>query len=162
MVSQNKSSDSQPDHAQVITPPPVIYLGAILLGWLINMILPMTISSSTWLKWIGVILILIATIIIAFSRREFIKANTSIRPDRSTTTLIRTGPYKISRNPLYISLSLFHVAISIVLNNFWVLFMAIPAIVMIVLGVITKEEKYLEKKFGQQYLDYKSSVRRWF
>ena len=162
MVNQNKLTDNKPDHAQVMIPPPVIYLGLILLGWLINKIIPLTISSTIWLKWIGVLFILIATIIIALSRREFIKVNTSIRPDKSTTAIISTGPYKISRNPLYISLTLFHVAISIVLNNLWILFMVIPAIIMIVFGVITKEEKYLENKFGQQYLDYKSSVRRWF
>ena len=162
MLNQNKSTNSQPDHAQVITQPPVIYLGSILLGWLINKVFPMTISSGTWFKWVGVIFILIAIIIIALSRREFIKVNTSIRPDKSTTAIITTGPYKVSRNPLYTSLTLFHIALGIVFNNLWILFMVIPAIIMIVLGVITKEEKYLENKFGQQYLDYKSSVRRWF
>ena len=102
-----------------------------------------------------------AVAIIALSFREFAKAKTSVRPDRGADALIRTGPFRYSRNPLYVAVSFLIVGIAVWVNSLWVLVMLIPLFFVMSRAVIAREERYLERKFGQVYVDYKQSVRRW-
>lgn len=71
------------------------------------------------------------------------------------------GPYRITRNPMYLALSLLYLGIGLMTGGIWVLGLIIPAVVTMNLGVIAREERYLERKFGPAYLSYKTSVRRW-
>ena len=84
-----------------------------------------------------------------------------MRPDRPDTALITTGPYRFTRNPLYIGLSLVQLSAACWLNNLWILLLLPLSIVVITQYAIAREERYLEKLFGQDYLDYKARVRRW-
>ncbi len=110
---------------------------------------------------LGGFLIVTATTLFALSIREFRRAGTSIRTNRPTTALIRTGPYRFSRNPLYLALTLLYLGIGIWVNSAWILGMLIPTLAVISYGVIDREERYLTEKFGEDYLRYKRSVRRW-
>jgi protein-S-isoprenylcysteine O-methyltransferase Ste14 len=91
----------------------------------------------------------------------FRKAATAVSPIRPTTRLVRNGPYRYSRNPDYIGQTLLYVGIALALNTWWPLFLLAPTLVAAHFGVIRREERYLEAKFGQEYRDYKKRTPRW-
>ena len=88
-------------------------------------------------------------------------AGTNIRPDRPALTIVRSGPYRSTRNPMYLSLCLLQLALGFVLDGWIPLLFAIPLLLILHFGVILREESYLEAKFGEQYLALKREVRRW-
>ncbi len=77
------------------------------------------------------------------------------------TAIITGGPYAYTRNPLYVALALFHGAVAIAAGNVWALLLLAPALLVVRYFVIAREERYLEAKFGEEYLRYKARVRRW-
>ena len=142
--------------------PAAIELSAVLTGLMLHALWPREIPLAAGLAWIGVPLFIgLGFTIIALSCREFARARTSIRPDRGANALIRTGPFRWSRNPLYLAVSLLIVGIGVWVNSLWVLLMLLPLVLVMSRAVIAREERYLEHKFGQVYVDYKQSVRRW-
>ena len=99
--------------------------------------------------------------IVALGYREFFKAKTTLRPDRGANALIRSGPFAYSRNPLYLAVMIVILGVGVWVNSLWILGMLIPLFFVMSRAVIAPEEAYLESRFGQEYLDYKKSVRRW-
>lgn len=152
---------SKPDRAGVVLPPPLIFLGSMLIGWLIHRQWPIRLVPHVLSPWLGIALTASSVILVALSFREFRRAKTSPRPEKPTTAIIREGPYGYTRNPLYVAMSLLHLGVSLWVNSLFMLLMLLPALAVISRGVIDREERYLEKKFGKEYLDYKASVRRW-
>jgi len=141
--------------------PPIIYAISILSAIGLNNIWPQAMPYGLHGRTIGVILIAVALLIATWSLQAFYKANTDVRPDRPDSALITTGPYRFTRNPLYIVLTLTQLTVAVWLDNLWVLLLVIPSVIVISLYAIAREEAYLEKLFGQDYLDYKRRVRRW-
>jgi len=141
--------------------PPIIYAISILAGIGLNNFWPLAMPYGLHNRIYGVILIAVATLLAAWSLFEFHKADTDVRPDKPDSTLLTSGPYQFTRNPLYIVLTLAQLTVAIWLNNLWILLLAIPSVIVISLYAIAREERYLETLFGQQYLDYKKQVRRW-
>jgi protein-S-isoprenylcysteine O-methyltransferase Ste14 len=144
-----------------VAPPPLIHLGFVLLGLAVHPYWPAPILPGAGVRWAGLVVVLLSVALAGLSIREFRRFNTSFQPQRPATCLIRTGPFRYSRNPLYIFLIGMHIGIGLLANSFWVLGMLAPALVIMSAGVIAREERYLEGKFGKAYLDYKASVRRW-
>jgi len=93
--------------------------------------------------------------------RSFRRNDTTANPYSSTNSISSCGPYRFSRNPMYVSLCLIQPGIAAWTGNLWLLATLLPAILLIRFGVIAREERYLENKFGEQYLQYKHRVRRW-
>lgn len=90
------------------------------------------------------------------------RAGTTISVDRPTTAIVASGPYRYSRNPLYVALTLLYLGLgAAALNTLWALVLLPPLLVVIQRGVIEREERYLERKFGEEYRRYKRRVRRW-
>jgi len=110
---------------------------------------------------LGRLLSLCALLLFLLSFREFRAAGTSIRGNERSTTIVRTGPYRFSRNPVYLSFVLLVLGLAIWLNDLWLLVLLVPAVGFIAAVVIPREERFLERNFQDQYLSYKSSVRRW-
>jgi protein-S-isoprenylcysteine O-methyltransferase Ste14 len=92
---------------------------------------------------------------------RFKRAGTTFDVRKSATTLITDGPYKYSRNPTYISLTLLYLGLGVFLNNMWVLMLVVPLLLIINFWIIRNEEHYLAEKFGEEYQSYRSKVRRW-
>ena len=92
---------------------------------------------------------------------RFKEAKTNFDPRKPTTAIITTGPYRYSRNPSYVSLTVLYLGIAIASDSVWVLAALIPTLLVMHYGVILREEHYLAEKFGEAYLQYKRSVRRW-
>jgi protein-S-isoprenylcysteine O-methyltransferase Ste14 len=96
-----------------------------------------------------------------FSVQEFRAAGTPVRGTLRTITILRTGPYRFSRNPIYLSFIFFVLGLSVWLNDLWLLVTLVPAVGFIVAVVIPREERFLEHNFRDVYLSYKATVRRW-
>jgi protein-S-isoprenylcysteine O-methyltransferase Ste14 len=93
--------------------------------------------------------------------RRFSAAGTNIPPTLPTTALVVTGPYRWSRNPLYLAMILVYVGLGIAALSLWALLLAVPLVLLLNYGVIIREEAYLERKFGADYRAYRERVRRW-
>ena len=141
--------------------PPLLFLAAILLGIALNLAWPLPFLSST-VRLLGPVLVACAIFLFLLSLREFRRAGTSVRGSERTTTIVQTGPYRFSRNPIYLSFILLVVGLSVWLNNPWLLVTLVPTVGVIANVVIRREERFLERNFQDQYSSYKSRVRRWF
>ena len=113
------------------------------------------------LKYSGIGMVIMGGIILVHAHNIFKKAETNITPWEPTTTIITSGMYSYSRNPIYLAFNFVPIGLGIFFNNLWVLVSFIPAAIILYFIAIKKEERYLEEKFGDEYLEYKKNVRRW-
>jgi protein-S-isoprenylcysteine O-methyltransferase Ste14 len=149
------------DHARVHVPPPLIYLAGILLGWGLQRIVPLPappVGVSRWLGWICVAGWLAGGI---GGIATFMRARTSMIPIRPSRALVENGPYRFTRNPMYLGLALLQAAVGFLWRQTWILILLIPVILIVDRFVIRPEERYLERRFGDAYRSYRTRVRRW-
>jgi protein-S-isoprenylcysteine O-methyltransferase Ste14 len=140
--------------------PPVVLLGAIALGITANSIWPLPFMPSG-LVLAGPVVVFAALLLFVLSLREFRAAGTSVRGTERTTTIVRTGPYGFSRNPIYLAFVLMLLGLALWLNNFWLFGALVAFASFISIMIIPREERFLERNFHAQYSDYKATVRRW-
>ena len=140
--------------------PPIVFLAAIVAGIALNLAWPLPLKLSI-LWWLGPLLTGCAALLFLLSYREFRAAGTSVRGSERTTAIVRTGPYRFSRNPIYVSFVMLVLGLSVWLNSLWLLITLVPAVGLIRIVVIPREERFLEHNFSEQYANYKDSVHRW-
>jgi protein-S-isoprenylcysteine O-methyltransferase Ste14 len=141
--------------------PPFIYLGAIALGLLLHFAWPVRLVSRVVGGPLGGAAVLVAVALFLWAMRTFRTAGTPVPGNRPTATIVRTGPYRYSRNPIYLAFSLLQLGVAFWVNSLWLLITLMPAVVLMSFVVIPREERYLESSFPSDYLPYKASVRRW-
>ena len=141
--------------------PPLVYLGSIGLGLLVHLLWPVKLLSASVSMPIGVVVVLVAGTLFISAVRTFRKAGTPIPGNRATVTIVRTGPYRFSRNPIYLAFTLFQVGLAAWANSLAMLLSLLPALALMGLVVIPREEHYLEARFPSEYLPYRRAVRRW-
>lgn len=141
--------------------PPFIYLSAIVLGLLLHLVWPVRLVSRAVRLPLGGTAVLVAIALFLYAVRTFRTAGTPVPGNRPTTTIVRRGPYRWSRNPIYLSFSLFQFGIAFWVNSLWLLVTLMSSVALMSLVVIPREEQYLETRFPSDYLPYKASVRRW-
>jgi protein-S-isoprenylcysteine O-methyltransferase Ste14 len=153
------------DNAGVIAPPPLIALAAVVLGLALDWLLPayvLTVLLSYWERvFIAVILIGAGAALAIPALRGFRSAGTHVEPWKASTVLVTGGVFGRLRNPMYVGLTLLLAGLSIFLASDWMLVMTIVFMPVIHFGVIKREERYLEAKFGDAYRAYKASVPRY-
>jgi protein-S-isoprenylcysteine O-methyltransferase Ste14 len=147
------------DTAGVAAPPPLIYLAGLAAGIGLDRLAAWPEMPPMVLPGLAAMALGIA--VMALGIREFRKAGTDYHPHRPTTRIVTTGPFRFTRNPLYLSLTSIYAGIALALGSAWALLLLIPVLLAIRYGVIAREERYLAAKFGDEYLRYKDSVRRW-
>ena len=152
---------STSDSSQVIAPPPLIYLSGLAVGIVLHWLNPLPFLPNGFALPLGVAIIAVSVVLVALAFRAFIRAKTNIDVRRPTTSIVRTGPYCFSRNPIYLSMTLLTIGIAIWVNTLWIIIALVPVLLVVRFGVIAREEAYLTKKFGDEYLRYKVKVRRW-
>ena len=158
----NKLFPNTDDHPQVKTPPPIIYLGVFILGVVFHWLFPWHISRCSSCTLLPGIMLLIGSLIIAvWSFVYFRIRKTSLIPYCPTNTLIIDGPFKQTRNPLYLAALFLYLGLSLFFNLAWPLLFSVLQIPAMHYLVILPEEVYLEGKFGDQYREYKKTVPRW-
>ncbi len=141
--------------------PPFVYLGSIGLGLLVHWLWPVQLLPASVSVPTGVLVVLVAGVLFISAVRTFRKASTPIPGNRPTTSIVRSGPYGFSRNPIYLAFTLFQVGLAAWVNSLGVLLTLLPALALMALVVIPREERYLEARFPSEYLPYKRAVRRW-
>ena len=141
--------------------PPLVYLVSIAIGSLLEFAWPLAFFPHALTAPLGILLALAGVILFIGSVGKFRTAGTPVPGNQPTTAIVRSGPYRFSRNPIYLAFSLLHLGIAIWINSVWLLATLVAAIALMAVIVIPREEEYLERRFGAEYLDYKKSVRRW-
>ena len=149
------------DHADVVDRPPAVTGAALGMGVVLHLLFPVEIVPGlpTWVLGIPVAIVSLALFLL--SVREFSRHGTPVRGTEPVTTIVATGPYRFSRNPIYLSFVLLQLGIALTANSVWILLMVIPTLLYLSFGVIAREEGYLARKFGDEYGGYRNSVRRW-
>jgi protein-S-isoprenylcysteine O-methyltransferase Ste14 len=156
------SSDGTPAVANLgVVRPPLVYLSSVVAGTVLDVVWPLPFLPRALAPPVGSSLVMIAMALFSYSIRQLRAAGTPVPGNRPTTVIVRTGPYRVGRNPIYLAFSLLHLGIAILVNSLWLIATLIAAVAMMALVVIPREERYLEGKFGAEYLDYKAAVRRW-
>lgn len=138
--------------------PPLVYLGAMAAGILLQAAWP--VGLGLWAP-LGAAAMLLAVGLFVWAVQTLRLAGTPVPGDRPTTAVVRAGPFRYSRNPIYLAFSLFHFGIACWMDSAWLLLTLLPALALMSIVVIPREERYLSGRFASEYLPYKSAVRRW-
>jgi protein-S-isoprenylcysteine O-methyltransferase Ste14 len=149
--------------AGVIARPPLLFLGALLLGIVADRLLPSPFTLPGWgIRWIvASFLILVGVALAVAAIRNFSRAATPVPTNLPTRALVTTGIHGWTRNPIYVGFFLVYIGIAIAARSPWALILVLPLAITIRYGVVAREEAYLEQRFGDVYRDYKTLVRRW-
>ncbi|HUI27372.1 MAG TPA: isoprenylcysteine carboxylmethyltransferase family protein [Candidatus Kryptonia bacterium] len=150
-----------PDIPGVIVLPPLLYGGAFVAGSLLHQLLPQPILPLGVAPSIGVVVLVFGAALAVWSRRTMVDAGTSTNPSQPATALVVSGPFRFSRNPMYAARTLLYLGLALLANALCILATLAPVLVTLHYGVIKREERYLEAKFGDAYRDYRTRVRRW-
>lgn len=146
----------------IIAPPPVMYLTAILISLLMHFLYPLIISHHTMLlRSIGVVSGSASVMLVSYAFLTMRQAKTSPNPYALSAALVTVGPFRFSRNPIYLAMTMLYLAVTFIINSSWPLFFLLPLQLLMHYGVIVREERYLESRFGDSYREYKFRVRRW-
>jgi len=153
--------EQKPDHAQIAVNPFVIYLGLAIAAVVLQQIIPLPFVAQASARVLGVMLIALNFGFGLPAIRGMLKVKTSPNPRHPSTTLVSSGSYLITRNPMYVGLTLVFAGALTFFQIAWGLLFVPLVVWLITIWVIIPEEEYLENKFGDDYLHYKSKVRRW-
>jgi protein-S-isoprenylcysteine O-methyltransferase Ste14 len=157
----NQHSAVSTDHAGVVVPPPLIYVGFFLAGVGLQRYVPAPLLPVGIGRALGAGLVLVWLVLTVWSVRRFRASGTSIVPVRPATTLVIEGPYRYTRNPMYLGLLLLYAGVACGFGLAWPLLLAPVLVWVIGTSVIGREERYLTRKFGDDYRRYQAHVRRW-
>jgi protein-S-isoprenylcysteine O-methyltransferase Ste14 len=155
---------TQPDYADVAVKPPLLFLGALVLGALLSVTVPIGPrpgSANGLAVLVGLIFVVIGFAIAGLAVRTFTRAGADVVPGRPATALVAGGPYRFTRNPIYIGFTLIYFGIAILATSVWILVLLIPVLGILQRGVVMREEAYLDVKFGEAYRKYQARVPRW-
>jgi protein-S-isoprenylcysteine O-methyltransferase Ste14 len=154
--------DEAIDNANVVIHPPIAWALAFVAGWGVCWLYPFRfVPTSVSSAWVGFGVFAVGFALAIWAIVTIRKAGTRIEINKPTTTIVESGPYRFTRNPIYIGMFLGQTGLAIGFDCLWILAALPPFYLVIRYGVVAREEAYLERKFGGTYLGYKSRVRRW-
>jgi protein-S-isoprenylcysteine O-methyltransferase Ste14 len=147
------------DTANVIVRPPIAWALAALAGLALNWLMPLPfLPAAVSAGWLGAIVFALALVLVAWAIFTMTRAGSNVPTTRPTTTIVETGPYRFT---LYLGMVLGLIGLAVAFNGLWLLMTLVPFALVIRYGVITREEAYLDRKFGDVYRRYRARVRRW-
>jgi protein-S-isoprenylcysteine O-methyltransferase Ste14 len=153
--------DKPLDNPGVIAFPPLIWLVNAVLSLLVHLFIQLPIMKYSISLVCGMVFIILAPTLALSALRTMKAAGTNVHPSEPALTLVRGGPFRFTRNPMYLALCLVQIALGFFLDDWITLLFVVPVALILHYGVILREERYLTAKFGEPYLQYKSEVRRW-
>jgi protein-S-isoprenylcysteine O-methyltransferase Ste14 len=151
----------RPDNPGVIAFPPLIWLVNAVISVLVHLFVQIPIMRYGICLVCGIVFIILAPTLALSAFRTMKSAGTNVHPSEPALTIVRGGPFRFTRNPLYLALCLLQIALGFFLNDWITLLFVVPLTVIFHYGVVLREERYLTAKFGESYLSYKREVRRW-
>jgi protein-S-isoprenylcysteine O-methyltransferase Ste14 len=141
--------------------PPLVMLAHLLAAFLLNWLLPLPFAFSKPLEWLGYIFVFTGLGFAFSAVSQFGKVHTTLDPHGSVGAIVTSGPYRFSRNPIYLGFVFTLVGLPLALGNYWGVILSPLLMILMVQLIIKHEEAYLEEKFKDVYVGYKSRVRRW-
>jgi protein-S-isoprenylcysteine O-methyltransferase Ste14 len=159
--SATDAGPARRDVPGVIAPPPLIYTGGLTIGFLLEALLPSPSTPDAWAWALGSALLIGGGALAVSFIASFRRARTPVNPGAATTSIVTTGPYRLSRNPGYLGMAMAYAGIAVLSGALWAFAALLPTLILIDRGVIAREERYLERKFGDEYLRYRKRTRRW-
>jgi protein-S-isoprenylcysteine O-methyltransferase Ste14 len=153
--------DDEHDKAGVVAPPPLIYLGVLAAGLLLNRRVPVCALPRGVARGAGWPLLGGGVLLLVWFEQAMRQADTPTNPYKPSSRVATEGPFRYTRNPGYLSMAMIYAGIATIANALWAVLLLPVALLVIRRGVIEREEDYLERKFGEEYLRYKAQVRRW-
>ncbi len=161
MTTASPAESPTVDHAGVPFPPPLLYAGGFFAGLALERAWPLPRPPAPVAKRLGGSLMALGAALPASGATLFQRHRTSVLPVRPTTSLVTSGPYRVTRNPMYVGFALAHAGIALRMRSTWALLMLGPVLAAVQRVVIAREERYLERRFGAEYRRYREQVRRW-
>ncbi len=154
---------SNPDLPGVVAPPPLLLFVAVVAGFVADHFLPLPIvgDQRTWRLAASVALLLLATAVFLAAVRELHGHHTTPNPYQPSTTVVSSSVYRLSRNPIYLAFLGVALAVAIAADSWWLLAATAALFLVLDLGVVRREERYLAARFGAAYDAYRRRVRRW-
>jgi protein-S-isoprenylcysteine O-methyltransferase Ste14 len=150
------------DTSNAVVRPPVAWILAIVAGIAVDRLYPLRfVPASVPGAWVGGTIFAIALALAIWAIVTIRKAGTRVETYKPTTTIVVNGPYRFTRNPIYLGMVLGQIGLAIALDSLWLLATLVLFYLVIRYGVVAREEAYLEQKFGDVYVGYKARVRRW-
>ncbi|WP_420113096.1 methyltransferase family protein [Pseudactinotalea sp.] len=140
--------------------PPLIYSGGLLLALVGHLLHPLALPSAVWVRLLAVVPFAVAVVLVVAAEREFARAATPMLPFRDASALITSGPFRFSRNPIYVAFTLIVLGVALATASWWPVLSLLPAL-LVITSVIRGEEERLRRIFGDEYLEYCRRVRRW-
>jgi protein-S-isoprenylcysteine O-methyltransferase Ste14 len=153
----------RPDTAAVLAPPPLLFVLCGGTAWGVEAVAPVDMDWAPFETRIvvGGTLAALAFLLAAWAMGTMMRAGTPVEPWEPTERIVARGPYRFSRNPIYVSMLLLFLAVAVVVDSPW-FYLALPALFLLLhTGVVLREERYLGLKFGEEYAAYTRRVRRW-
>jgi protein-S-isoprenylcysteine O-methyltransferase Ste14 len=145
----------------VISCPPLVFIGALAAGLLLSWLLPSHNFATVPFKVVGGLMGVFGTTVAFWGMYVFRRAGTNVRPSRPVTTLVTGGPFRYSRNPFYVAMTVIYVGLTLYLGLIWPLLTLVPALIVVHWRIVRREEGFLEDRFGDDYRAYKAQVHRW-
>jgi protein-S-isoprenylcysteine O-methyltransferase Ste14 len=150
------------DTSNAVVRPPVVWILALVSGVAADRVYPLRfVPASVPAAWVGGAIFAIAFALAIWAIVTIRKAGTRVETCKPTTAIVVNGPYRFTRNPIYLGLVLGQIGVAVAFDSLWILATLALFYLVIRYGVIAREEAYLERKFGDVYLSYKARVRRW-
>ena len=154
--------DDMADTAQVIIRPPLAWGLAVIAGLALNWLVPLPfLPVDLPAGWLGAMVFILALALVAWAIVTITRAGSNVPTNLPITTIVASGPYRFTRNPIYLGMFLGLIGLAIAFDNLWLLVTLVPFVLVIRYGVVAREEDYLERKFSDIYRGYRSRVRRW-
>lgn len=158
--SENGSGDSPAEPAEILAPGPVLALGVFAIGGGLHLLMPVSVLPMPWHYVVGAVLVVVGLGIVVSGLLTMRRIDKSPTHSDEPAELLTDGPFKYSRNPLYLGLIVSYLGLTALLNSVWPLIPLI-ALVWYFDRMAKREEAYLEAKFGQEFREYRENVRRW-
>jgi protein-S-isoprenylcysteine O-methyltransferase Ste14 len=152
---------NEQDNPGIKVPPPLIYLLPLVLGLMLDRLGNVSFLPRGLARGLGWSLLGGGMVLNGWFLRTIRKADVPIRTDKPVPRLTTEGPFRYSRNPSYLALAMIYAGIASLRNSLWAVLLLAPAVMVMQREVIGREERYLERTFGEEYLTYKVRVRRW-
>lgn len=152
------------DNSGVRIFPPAIYAAGVAAAFLLQWAWPLPFATGalvTVARVFGCLLVVLWLGLNIWALATFFRAGLTPNPSRPAKAITSQGPYRFTRNPMYLSLAFLQLGVAFLANSLWTLLFVIPVLYVVQRAVIDREEKYLTRKFGQEYLAYRQRVRRW-
>jgi protein-S-isoprenylcysteine O-methyltransferase Ste14 len=154
-------ANDEQDNPGIKIPPPLIYLLPLLLGLVLDRRAHVPFLPRGVARVLGWPLVGGAMALATWFARTMRDAETTMHINKPVSTLVQDGPFRYSRNPGYLSLTILYAGIAVLRNALWAILLLPLVLIVMQREVIGREERYLERTFGEEYLDYKARVRRW-